>query len=283
MSTAALWEQYGNTSLEYYAEKNISRKLNYNNAVEKCSSYGGVLAQVTSELVQAFLETIIPLQQNQSRIYWIGASRNNTNSSWTWQDNANLSYSNWATNESHPTAIDLGYEENCAEIRSANMYQWYSSACDEKYGFVCQRQKAISTTTASMIQNVTTSTGTTKEATSEPTPTVLSLFTTVPNNTFPSGTTTPGTLPQARGLSNNLFTIIYILVALFVLVVICVVLIVVQRRKRRRRKRVFVTEALHQSTRERESLGVPTLKALTNETDNGSDISTSENLEKPHK
>nr|XP_018668631.1 lymphocyte antigen 75-like isoform X2 [Ciona intestinalis] len=258
------WRHLANTSTEYFIQTNETK--NFYDARQICQDFGGILASVTSGFVQVFLESIIPMSVSSdkagNRSYWIGASRNGSHSPWTWEDNITVVYSNWAPNESNQT------DENCANIKSDSQHKWYSSHCEfDQYKYICEREIVNTTTTAANL-NVTTTPA--PSTTFSPTlnnnttaayvgstayKTTTTYTTSLPTDTdttFVTRTTnTPITSPHNTGISTELLIIILLLVGIFVLVVISSLMIMIKRR-RSRRGRIFVTEALQQSTRERE-------------------------------
>ncbi|XP_078488656.1 uncharacterized protein LOC108949719 isoform X3 [Ciona intestinalis] len=257
------WRHLANTSTEYFIQTNETKY--FSDARQICQDLGGILASVTSKLVQSFLERIIPMPVTSdtagNRSYWIGASRNGSHSPWTWEDNITVVYSNWAPNESNPT------DENCANIKSDSQRKWYSSYCEfDRYKYICERE-IVNTTTTPANLNVTTTpassttinptlnNNTTSAYVGSTAYETTTTYTTTPTNTDTTHVTrttnTPSTSPHNAGISTELLIIILLLVGIFVLVVISSLMIMVKRR-RSRRGRIFVTEALQQSTRERE-------------------------------
>jgi len=127
--------------------------LTWRQGQEECEKLGGYLAEIKTEMEQAFLMSIANLEEIliDTKSWQIGLSDQGHEGRWMWQHSAdNVDFEAWAWNQ--PDGTDSG--NDCACMDQESGYQWVAKRCDdpvESGSPICQRYvyDTTSTTTSS--------------------------------------------------------------------------------------------------------------------------------------
>lgn len=104
--------------------------VTWNQAKEKCESFGGHLVTVTSAEEQA---VVAQLAAKAGKTVWIGATRGSENS-YSWVTGENSGYKNWAENEPN----NYGGIENCAAMYAGGTWNDLAPDSGSAKGFICE-------------------------------------------------------------------------------------------------------------------------------------------------
>ena len=105
--------------------------LDWNGALDNCSSTNRRLARVLNDEMSEEIERIT----QDTDEYWIGLSRQDSNSEFMWSDGSSLSYTRWSSG--HPKdGLD------CVSVRGDGT-EWYSRNCSEVNPYVCEEGELL--------------------------------------------------------------------------------------------------------------------------------------------
>uniref|UniRef100_A0A0B7BIK3 Macrophage mannose receptor 1-like n=1 Tax=Arion vulgaris TaxID=1028688 RepID=A0A0B7BIK3_9EUPU len=85
---------------------------------------------------------------------WIGLSDRLESNQYRWQDNSEVTYTNWASGQPVRHFVWSNYQDNCIEmLRSPhtpeNTAKWNDASCSKKNAFLCQTKKSSNPTSSS--------------------------------------------------------------------------------------------------------------------------------------
>lgn len=128
------WYKYGQKCYKYFGDSNDER-VSWKEAKQSCESLGEnhFLVSIHNEHEQMFLTS---MQAYHDYDTWIGLERSYTSKLEMWSDNSRFNYTNWI-----PGAGGYYWVTRCAKLRSSKKSagKWDPVNCDEKLGYVCQR------------------------------------------------------------------------------------------------------------------------------------------------
>ncbi len=107
----------------------------WSQAKQKCESFGGHLATITSAEEQGI---VAGLASKAGKALWIGATRDssNTYSDFGWITGESFGYTNWNSNE--PSRIWKGVQENCVAIYASGKWNDLADNSGTPKGFICE-------------------------------------------------------------------------------------------------------------------------------------------------
>ncbi|XP_067686863.1 macrophage mannose receptor 1-like [Haliotis asinina] len=125
---------------------------NWTEARDQCRKVGKNfdIASINSYIEQASLLMLMK-EAGISDSIWIGLNDQNTNGHYVWQDNSEVTYTNWNKGEPSDRYTYMHYNrEDCVSVLTnsgAALGRWNDERCSEKKGFVCQTYKSTAYTT----------------------------------------------------------------------------------------------------------------------------------------
>ncbi|XP_071103799.1 macrophage mannose receptor 1-like isoform X2 [Haliotis cracherodii] len=125
---------------------------NWTEARDQCRLLGKNydIASISSYIEQAFLLMLMK-QVGITSTLWIGLNDQSTNGHYVWQDNTEVTYTNWNKGEPSDRYTYSHYNrEDCVSVLSqqgVGLGRWNDEKCSEKKAFVCQTYKSTSYTT----------------------------------------------------------------------------------------------------------------------------------------
>ncbi|XP_077968870.1 uncharacterized protein LOC144422856 [Styela clava] len=131
------WNAFG--SYQYYVsgEKDIKP---YADGETFCKNNDGEMAMIKTSEIQTFIQNQVSATSGQPYGFYIGLKEVGTNNTFIWNDNSELTYTNW--NSGEPSSDK---PEPCVAMGWFNAYfanlPWYDVECakNSPTGFVCQR------------------------------------------------------------------------------------------------------------------------------------------------
>ncbi|ELU07424.1 hypothetical protein CAPTEDRAFT_78146, partial [Capitella teleta] len=105
-------------------------KLSWNDSRDHCVGLGGDLASITGLSDQK----LILMWEMSDTSWWIGGSKLDESSGWTWSDGSPATYFNWGDGE--PDRID----EDCIRIQTYYNGTWHDYSCILVSVFICKKQ-----------------------------------------------------------------------------------------------------------------------------------------------
>ncbi|XP_064597162.1 LOW QUALITY PROTEIN: macrophage mannose receptor 1-like [Liolophura sinensis] len=121
-----------------------SSLLNWTAAHDKCRSFGSgyEIASVSNDQEQAFLTSLLG---GWNTSLWIGLNDLKHENQFSWVDNSENSYFNWAKGE--PSGRMYGFQqEDCVHMYAIDYHagKWNDENCDLLHGYICQVYKSPS-------------------------------------------------------------------------------------------------------------------------------------------
>ena len=116
----------------------FNENLTWEEAEAVCVAFGGHLVSITDSNEQRLIENLIT--SGIDKAYWIGASDDSSEGTWTWTTEEPFSYNNWSSGQPNNTnGIEnyaAVYKENGTNV-SKN--KWNDTSVEgEKFGFICE-------------------------------------------------------------------------------------------------------------------------------------------------
>ena len=116
-------------------------KRNAKDAEAECRKLGGHLASIQSQDENDFIQTMVFRYSSKYRLtrvrserfVWIGASRPNKNSAWSWSDGTDWTMSRWADIDGNLTSKDT-----CATMSLDGRWKGSTNCKEERFRFVCK-------------------------------------------------------------------------------------------------------------------------------------------------
>ncbi|KAL5011088.1 hypothetical protein ScPMuIL_013393 [Solemya velum] len=137
------WEDMPNSPYCYQFNE---EQLDWSDARSTCISNGGDLVSIVNNQEQAYL--IGHLQTMSSLAVWTGANDQAVEAGWRWSDQQPYAFLNWVAGE--PGANKNNHD--CAVMFAQNnIGKWDDVDCTVRYGFICKKMGAISTTPQTIV------------------------------------------------------------------------------------------------------------------------------------
>ncbi|XP_053915277.1 macrophage mannose receptor 1 isoform X1 [Cuculus canorus] len=138
------WLFFNSKCFKIFAS-NMTRKLKWHAARDACIDFGGNLASIPNEQVQAFL--FYHLKDAMTNV-WIGMNDINEESTFLWTDGSTVSYTNWVNGAPENKQVyfdfyyyekltDITMETDCVFIMKSDG-KWRDDSCDNEIGYLCQ-------------------------------------------------------------------------------------------------------------------------------------------------
>ncbi|XP_053381833.1 perlucin-like protein [Mercenaria mercenaria] len=100
-------------------------------AQEVCKTFGGTLADITSQKEDVFLQNEV---QRLKVNHWVGGNDLMNEGEWQWiNTNEDFSYTNWKVGEPNSRA----HNENCLDLRV--IPGWNDERCDISQFYICEK------------------------------------------------------------------------------------------------------------------------------------------------
>ncbi|KAK3582968.1 hypothetical protein CHS0354_027084 [Potamilus streckersoni] len=128
---------YNNNKCFYLGGLPSGNRANYTSAIQKCDATGGEIAAINSYQEQAFLITMI---QSYDFGFWIGFNDLNHDGHYGWQDNSEVTLTNWDRGQPSGSTFYLAGRDNCVQMRSdtRRVGKWENIQCSQAKAYVCQ-------------------------------------------------------------------------------------------------------------------------------------------------
>lgn len=122
-----------------------SNATDYYSAADYCEDAGGHLSSVHSAFENSFFHGAASSSGADS--FWIGASNNNFNGSWNWEDKTPFDWNDWGAGNALKFIFAKAHNEFlgqpngtaglCLYVRNHDGY-WYGDACNQAKPFICK-------------------------------------------------------------------------------------------------------------------------------------------------
>ena len=112
--------------------------LSWSKAEEECKkSWNGHLASIAHNNEQAFIQSHLDATTQDDAHYWIGLRDFGENGHFTWTDDSNVRFTNWAHGEPNNP---IGYPQTCVQMYRNNGL-WNDDKCESEGGFACKFER----------------------------------------------------------------------------------------------------------------------------------------------
>ncbi|XP_036343903.1 C-type lectin mannose-binding isoform-like [Rhagoletis pomonella] len=112
-----------------------TEKLSWYEANYYCGLGNLKLVQLTNPSLEAELKGFLSYYGLESKHYWTGGNRFNTQHNWSWGlTSYTISYSHWASQQ----PSNYTTEKHCLKLWGKTN-EWLSEDCDIAYDFICQK------------------------------------------------------------------------------------------------------------------------------------------------
>ncbi|KAK3723815.1 hypothetical protein QZH41_019491, partial [Actinostola sp. cb2023] len=126
------WRRYDDGE-DVYCFKTIAEFLTWQQARDKCASYGGDLASINSPQENMFINNDLRL----CGFTWIGLNDKKNESHFEWSDGNSMTFKSWAGDESYYEQDEyLNSKQNC--VAASRTGEWRPFHCDDKFYTVCK-------------------------------------------------------------------------------------------------------------------------------------------------
>ncbi|XP_056001052.1 perlucin-like protein isoform X1 [Ostrea edulis] len=133
MSCPQSWKSYNNSCYKLFLSKE-----SWSDAQVRCSSYGSVLAEITTAEENAFI--VNTMLHNASTIsvgVWAGGTDARKEGEWIWwSTNTTMSFINWRDNQPDNWSATEG--EHCLEMSKGYEWKWNDYGCHREIEFLCE-------------------------------------------------------------------------------------------------------------------------------------------------
>ncbi|XP_056001053.1 perlucin-like protein isoform X2 [Ostrea edulis] len=127
------WKSYNNSCYKLFLSKE-----SWSDAQVRCSSYGSVLAEITTAEENAFI--VNTMLHNASTIsvgVWAGGTDARKEGEWIWwSTNTTMSFINWRDNQPDNWSATEG--EHCLEMSKGYEWKWNDYGCHREIEFLCE-------------------------------------------------------------------------------------------------------------------------------------------------
>ncbi|XP_025065881.1 macrophage mannose receptor 1-like isoform X2 [Alligator sinensis] len=133
------WLLFKNKCYTFFGSRYEDR-VNWFVAQKTCMNFGGNLASIPNEQVQAFLTYNLKDASSDS---WIGLSNRNKGRISLWKDGSDVSYTNWDAEDRMHSAFGFQYPKSCVVIKTSPLEKtgkWMIEGCSQRRGFICQKK-----------------------------------------------------------------------------------------------------------------------------------------------
>ncbi|XP_028518744.1 uncharacterized protein LOC110251542 isoform X2 [Exaiptasia diaphana] len=131
------WRRY-DTGDNVYCLKTLAEFLTWQQARDKCATYGAELLSIDSPGENMFVNNELRL----CGFTWLGLNDIKNEGNFTWSDGKPMTFKSWAGDESYYEQDDyLNSKQNC--VAAARTGEWRPFHCDDKFYAVCKMKLKV--------------------------------------------------------------------------------------------------------------------------------------------